>query len=985
MRLRIKILAMKLFTLKSFIVFTVLAFVNLLFVEASASSMNLNVDEELTCTVTNPSISSSNGCCTVDASPYSNGGQVEWMWAKNNNGSIQAVTGWSTNQQTTFCPTDAGYYRICSRVVGCSSIHESDDAYCEPQTCGTLDGIYIYDQTNDQAAYGPIQNNEEISINDLPENYYLVAQTSGNIESVTWWVDGYTATENVVLYTFPSGAENDNNWSGSIGIHNIDVNAYNSDGGNGEHCGQIWLTFEIVPGIQPPTSPSCDSGDFIWTNNIDITSLSGSSGIPDADLRMKDGGITVYPIPGPYPSAFNSPVTLSINEAISYDAYLNRVNVSQPNEQWKLVFKKNGNVVYETEYTQDTPDNVITGEWIGSLDQNFTLPNGTDEILIVHYEDPTYGNGSIASSSNSVAPSSICISYVEGCENSIVLDQWNESDNCEICEDSFTSNAKNNNGPVPNPAYGGLEGDEIDFSDPICTPNACIVGVYITFNVAATDFEFDQDANDIQQLDINYPIEINDQVIGTFDPTELPYTCNICEPENSKTIYYEIDPSSFNYNYGGQNELDLNFYEYGVNNNTLQDICVANVQLQFITGECAEECDLSVLVTGENEICTGNESLLTANVSNESDCSIGCEYDVSPPNRCGTNAEFVFYIADAPGGTQFTSNNPTFIEYSNGTAKFTANATNGTDNLEIDITYSEKTTISPLGSPKDNICETTDTSNWTYYQTTSGIVISENHGTFTVSRKGPAFQLGNTAMHIAPGFGASGWIYLNGGDGTYTDGDVNIKLNEDCETVNGSSGITYLWSNGESTSTISVSEAGTYSVVVTDCAGCTATNEITISEKCSSLTGAAPSDTTVECDANLPSDEATFDSDCSFTSSMNETTILLDCGYQLIRAWTAIDECDNELVLTQTITILDDTAPTGNAPADVTIECSETLPADQPTFTDNCDEYLDITSDESQVDLDCGYQIIRTWTAMDDCGNSTSVSQTITVIDTVNQ
>ena len=34
------------------------------------------------------------------------------------------------------------------------------------------------------------------------------------------------------------------------------------------------------------------------------------------------------------------------------------------------------------------------------------------------------------------------------------------------------------------------------------------------------------------------------------------------------------------------------------------------------------------------------------------------------------------------------------------------------------------------------------------------------------------------------------------------------------------------------------------------------------------------------------------------------------------------------------------------------------------------------------VPLACGYEIQRSWTATDDCGNSTTVSQTITVLDT---
>ncbi|WP_159517808.1 beta strand repeat-containing protein, partial [Sunxiuqinia indica] len=56
-------------------------------------------------------------------------------------------------------------------------------------------------------------------------------------------------------------------------------------------------------------------------------------------------------------------------------------------------------------------------------------------------------------------------------------------------------------------------------------------------------------------------------------------------------------------------------------------------------------------------------------------------------------------------------------------------------------------------------------------------------------------------------------------------------------------------------------------------------------------------------------------------------------------------------------------------------------PAAIPYVTDNCNASLDI--DEQRVDGECegNYQLFRTWTATDDCGNSTSATQTVTVGD----
>ena len=56
-----------------------------------------------------------------------------------------------------------------------------------------------------------------------------------------------------------------------------------------------------------------------------------------------------------------------------------------------------------------------------------------------------------------------------------------------------------------------------------------------------------------------------------------------------------------------------------------------------------------------------------------------------------------------------------------------------------------------------------------------------------------------------------------------------------------------------------------------------------------------------------------------------------------------------------------------------------------PTATDNCDGDVDIAYDgETRIDGVCAdtYTLERTWTATDNCGNSTSVTQTIEVQDT---
>ena len=113
--------------------------------------------------------------------------------------------------------------------------------------------------------------------------------------------------------------------------------------------------------------------------------------------------------------------------------------------------------------------------------------------------------------------------------------------------------------------------------------------------------------------------------------------------------------------------------------------------------------------------------------------------------------------------------------------------------------------------------------------------------------------------------------------------------------------------------------------------------------------------------------------------------------------WTVTDACGNvSAVYTQTITIIDTTAPTWTTAVnalDVTLECSDVagLAAAQamfPVATDNCDaDVTDIVKVTGSyvAGATCpeAGSYTNTWTVTDACGNVSGVyTQTITIIDT---
>jgi VCBS repeat-containing protein len=112
-------------------------------------------------------------------------------------------------------------------------------------------------------------------------------------------------------------------------------------------------------------------------------------------------------------------------------------------------------------------------------------------------------------------------------------------------------------------------------------------------------------------------------------------------------------------------------------------------------------------------------------------------------------------------------------------------------------------------------------------------------------------------------------------------------------------------------------------------------------------------------------------------------------SYTRTKTWKAVDACGNESpTRSQTITVVDTTAPVLTCPPDQTVEEYTSTDPDitgWATAVDDCSpapaiSYTDVTNGVSTITT-----IARTWTATDCAGNRSQCLQTITVLDRSNE
>jgi hypothetical protein len=156
------------------------------------------------------------------------------------------------------------------------------------------------------------------------------------------------------------------------------------------------------------------------------------------------------------------------------------------------------------------------------------------------------------------------------------------------------------------------------------------------------------------------------------------------------------------------------------------------------------------------------------------------------------------------------------------------------------------------------------------------------------------------------------------------------------------------------------------------------------------LTITCPPPETVSC-FSAPTVFANVTDGCSGTPviTYSDASVPSNCtGGTYNRVWTATNDCLQSVNCTQVFTINDLISPLiTNPPPAATVQCYSGISPAQfstPLVTDNCDPapVTTVSDSASAGTSNCQNTIVRTFTATDECGNSATATQTITVQDT---
>ncbi|MBI1184551.1 choice-of-anchor A family protein [bacterium] len=221
-----------------------------------------------------------------------------------------------------------------------------------------------------------------------------------------------------------------------------------------------------------------------------------------------------------------------------------------------------------------------------------------------------------------------------------------------------------------------------------------------------------------------------------------------------------------------------------------------------------------------------------------------------------------------------------------------------------------------------------------------------------------------------------------------TNGSINVS------TTGGTAPLTYKWSNGATTKDLSNIGSGTYTVVVTDAVGCTASKTFTVEDKDLTAPVARCKSITVELDEHgmASIDASTIDNgstDNCGIASITVTPSSFDCsklGANTVTL-TVTDNSGNVSTCTSTVTVVDRIEPQVlcmNITVPLNANGTASINYTNIDFgsTDNCGIASRVLSKSTFTCADLGMVTVN-YTVTDGSGNSATCQSTVNVIDPI--
>ncbi len=270
---------------------------------------------------------------------------------------------------------------------------------------------------------------------------------------------------------------------------------------------------------------------------------------------------------------------------------------------------------------------------------------------------------------------------------------------------------------------------------------------------------------------------------------------------------------------------------------------------------------------------------------------------------------------------------------------------------------------------------------WAYYEMAPGFCYLSGTGdlagsalqlTHQPSNYYYGFQVGIAANNKNMANGISGWFFYNGNvNGNTISGHGDINANAACNEISDECGTTDFTKYWRATDA---------------CGNSSYTNQVWLA---SDITAPMFEEYVSEIEVNCEEINQLFvtaNDDCSaFTITFTDEIIEEGCNGTILRTYTATDGCGNSSNATQTLQLFGLGAPEFTEfPSDITVECGLWDESAQPVieFTQGCGN-AQLSMEEIINPGDCGNEFIiqRVYTLLDECGNTTIQTWTITAQD----